>query len=359
MRKLKVAEFTGALGFGGTEKTILNFARNIDRERFDLSVAAIESAPESGAEEAIRALGVETAVCGPDGLRALLEDLRPDVFHIHRAGWSEPGHITAAREAGVPVVVEHNVFGRPDGSHENAMIDCHIFVSYSCAWRYQMWIRRPLAGPRFEVIYNPVDIDGFDRYGFDGRDFSKKAVGRIGRADNSKWDMEYLEALGPVAAAFPDFEFHVVGMTPEVRQKLDAMGLSKNVVEYPMSFDEAKMMEFYSNISALAHLAEMGESFGLVLAEAMAAKLPVVTHATAPFKDSAQTELVNTGYNGLVATDPQMYADALIALLSAPANARQVGLNGYEKARACYNAPELTRGLEDIFTFQARLKGIV
>ncbi len=359
MKKLKVVEFAPGLGFGGTEKTLYTFCKHIDREKFDVSVCAFKSDPDSGREQAIRGLGIETRISSKDYLADYLKSLNADIFHIHRAGWEEPGPIKAAHEAGIPAVIEHNVFGRMDDSGENDLIDCHIFVSYSCAWRYQMWLQRPLVTSKYEVLYNPVEIDNFDRYGFDDRDFSKKAIGRIGRADNTKWDFRFLEALPLIADAVPELKFHVIGVTPEVRDKLAQMGVEKVLVESPVNTDEKAVMEFYSGISLLTHFAEMGETFGLVLAEAMAAKLPVVTHYTVSIKDSAQTELINSGYNGFVAVDPQMYAEAVIALLNAPENARQIGLTGYKKARASYDAPVITRGLEEIFVTQARLKGLV
>jgi len=358
MKKLKVIEFTPGLGFGGTEKTVYTFCKYLDRDKFDVSVLSFDSDPASGREQAIRDLGIETEIIEPELLKERLESLRADIFHIHRGGWKEPGPIKAARDAGIPVVIEHNVFGRMDESYENDLIDCHIFISYSCAWRYQMWLKRPLVTARYKILYYPVEIDKFDNFGFDDRDYSKKIIGRIGRADNTKWDFKFLEALKIVHKAIPEFKFHVIGVTPEVINSLVEMGVEKCLVKIPMTGDERKVMEFYSGISTLAHFSDMGETFGLVLAEAMAAKLPVVTHQTTPVKDSAQTELINNGYNGIVAVDPQMYADAVIALLSNPKSAKQVGLTGYDKARASYDAPAITRGLEDIFEEQARLKGL-
>lgn len=359
MKKLKVVEFTPALGFGGTEKTVYTFCKYLDRDKFDVSVISLYSDPASGREQAIKELGVETEIVEPERLQERLESLNADIFHIHRGGWKEPGPIQAAVGAGIPIVIEHNVFGRMDDSDENDLIDCHIFISYSCAWRYQMWLTRPLVTSRYEILYYPVEIDNFDSFGFDDRDFSKKIIGRIGRADNTKWDFKFLEALRIVFEAIPDFKFHVIGLTPEVREKLSKMGVEKCLVEFPMTTDEQEVMRFYSGISTLAHFADMGETFGLVLAEAMAAKLPVVTHQTTPVKDSAQTELINNGYNGIVAVDPQMYADAVVALLSNPKSAKHVGLTGYNKARASYDAIAITRGLEDIFKEQARRKGLI
>jgi len=251
------------------------------------------------------------------------------------------------------------VFGRLDNSAENEQIDCHILISYSCAWRYQMWLGYPLVSPRFEILYYPLDIGRFDRFGFDGRDFHRKAIGRIGRPDDTKWDFQYLQALPLIAEAFPDFEFHVIGLTPSVLDFLRKYGLDRNLIEHPMTADENELMKFYGRISVSTHFAQIGETFGLVLAEAMAARLPVVTHQTAPLTDSAQGELITNGYNGVVAVNPQMYANAVIHLLKHPDEAREAGLKGYAKAKALYDAPAITRGLEEIFLNLAAGKGLI
>lgn len=361
MRKIRIIEFINRLGFAGSEKTIYAFCNHIDRARFEISLCAFEKDQRFEQDKTFRELGIEVFFSSKEGLRKDLNQLHADIFHIHRGGSSGIGIITAAKDAGIPIVIEHNIFGRLDDSYENELIDCHIFVSYSCASRYQIWTRQPLLSPRYEVLYNPVEIDLYDRYGFDDRDFNKKVIGRIGRDDNTKWDFDFLEALPIIVKEFPDLEFHVIGITPQVYDKLRAVGCEQNLVLHPMTDNEQEIMSFLSNISVFTHFAMVGETFGLAVAEAMAAKLPVVTHyAYAPLgiRDSAQTELVSHGYNGFVALSPQMYANGVITLLSSPEISKQYGLQGHMKAKACYDAPVITRGLEEIFINQAKIKGL-
>ncbi len=360
MRKLKVVEFTPTLGLGGTEKVLYEFCKHLDKDKFDVWACAFESVEESGGKQALTDIGIDVRISSKNYLADYLKGLNADIFHIHHGGWGDMGGaIKAAKQAGISIIIEHNVFGRVDTSDENDLIDCHIFVSYSCAARYQMWIGKPLVGPKYEVLYNPLDIDVFDAFGFDGRDYSKRAIGRIGRDDNSKWDFKFLEAIPLAIKEMPDIEFHVIGITPAVKEFFKKNGCEKNLVVHPMTTDTAEIMKFYKEISALTHFAEMGESFGLVLAEAMAAKLPVVTHYTPPPKDSAQAELIDNGYNGIIAQNADQYADAIITLLANPGSGRKLGENGYQKARSCYDVNKITRGLEDIFIHHARLKELI
>lgn len=365
MRKLRVVEFVYHIGFGGTEKAMYTFCKYLDKNRFDVFVCTLGFDEKSGRKKSIEGLGINVHVVARRSrleLENYFKSVKPDILHIHRSGQTEKGVIPAAKNVGIPIIIEHNIFGMVDTSDENDLIDCHIFISYSCAWRYQMLVRHPLISNKYEVLYYPLEIGMFDKFGFDNRDFTKKAIGRIGRDDNKKWEFNFIEALPAITNAFPDLEFHVIGMTPEILSKIRSMGCEKTLVLHPMSTNDTDIISFYSNFSVSTHFAEKGETFGLVLAEAMAAKLPVVTHYTFDkihFEDSAQSELINHGYNGYVAINADMYASAVITLLSSPNIAKEMGANGYKKSRACYEAGMITRGLEQIFVNQAMFKGIV
>ncbi|MBF0634131.1 MAG: glycosyltransferase family 4 protein [Nitrospinae bacterium] len=357
--KTRVVHFTNHIGFGGTEKTIYTFLKYLNRDKFDLSVAAFSADKGIGREAAIRALGVDVRVTSPKYLSRYLAEIKPDIFHIHREGGPEPGPISQAKQAGVPVVIEHNVFGRFDKSAENELIDCHIFVSYSCGWRYQMWAGHPLVGAKYQVLYNPVEVRQYAAHGFENRDFTRKSIGRIGRPDDTKWEFNFLEAIPLIVERFPDLEFHIIGVTPAVEEKLKKMGVWKNVRLLPLTTDEREIMKFYGEISVLTHFASMGETFGLVLAEGMSARLPVVTHHTPAITDGAHMELVNDAYNGFIARNAEVYADAVIYLLSNPDAARKMGERGFEKAMASYEASAITKGLESIYLLALREKRAV
>jgi glycosyltransferase involved in cell wall biosynthesis len=319
---------------------------------------AYEHVAESGRVDTLREMGVDVRLSTPKYLGKYLHEISADIFHIHRAGWPEQGPITAAKEAGIPIIVEHNVFGRIDDTAEGAMVDCHIFVSYFCAARYQAWLGSPLVGSKYEVLYNPVDIRAYDSFGYKDRDYKGKVFGRLGRNDNSKWDFNMLEAVPIILDSVPGSRFRAMGETPEVVDFLHKRNVSEKVDFVPMTGDENAIMEFYKSIDLFTHFAEMGETFGIVLAESMAARIPVVTHTTPSPKDSAQTELIEHCVNGFVARSPAEYADAVITLLTNPASARGVGMKGYDKAMMICEAEKITRGLESLFETLVIQKGI-
>jgi glycosyltransferase involved in cell wall biosynthesis len=123
--------------------------------------------------------------------------------------------------------------------------------------------------------------------------------------------------------------------------------------------DDAALAEFFSGLGVLAHANDTGETFGMVIAEAMAAGLPVVTHPCPGLRDNAQLELVEHGVTGLVAATPEAYAAALVRLLTDPALARRMGQAGRAKARALFDTRVVAARLMDIYDeLPARAAGI-
>jgi glycosyltransferase involved in cell wall biosynthesis len=120
---------------------------------------------------------------------------------------------------------------------------------------------------------------------------------------------------------------------------------------------DAELAAFYGGLSVLAHANDTGESFGLVIAEAMACGLPVVTHPAAGDRDNAQLELVSHGETGLVAETPEQYAQAVGWLFAHPAEARIMGRNGRDKAQRLYRAQDVAARLGGLYLDWLARKG--
>ena len=82
----------------------------------------------------------------------------------------------------------------------------------------------------------------------------------------------------------------------------------------------------YSSLDCFLHAARIGESFGMVLAEAMLCGCPVVT-ASRPFKDNSQVEVVGHLKGGVVARSAKSLATALRAFRFDPGIRQQLQSN--------------------------------
>lgn len=350
--RVRVLHVLKSLGLGGTEKVAQLFLRHLDPQRFETAVHSPEDGPRAAQ---IRAGGSATFI-GMDLARALAA-FRPQVIHLHRAGWPEPELLRPVRDYAAknrPLVVETNVFGRNDPSPSGAVIDTHLFVSHFCAERYARHTGIATQWPRYGVLYNPVDTDFFaaalpDGPAARGPLVGGPVLGRISRADPGKWSRLALDILPLLARDVPGLRYRVVGGVPEAEAFVREHGLAGCVEFLPPLSTDAELAAFYGGLDVLAHANDAGESFGLVIAEAMACGLPVVTHPSEGERDNAQLELVEHGQTGLVAQGAQAYAACVRRLFENPCEARAMGLAGREKARRLFRAQDVAATLGGMY----------
>ncbi len=341
---IRVLHAVKSLGLGGTEKAMQLMVTHLDRALFEPFVFSFST----GDRHALLKEARIPVIVGPDLLH-VLETLRPQVVHLHRAGWAE-GELLAPvlRYRERPVVVETNVFGRFDPTPGGARIDLHLMLSRFCLDRLLAHHGLNLDPAKYRVLYYPVDTDAFAK-ATPAIDFSRHVAGRLSRSDPGKWSRLVFDMLPLLRELVPSFSFLVVGATPEFEDFVAKQGLAANVELVPPVLRDQELAAFFGRMSLLAHANDTGESFGLAIAEAQAAGLPVVTHPAQGERDNAQLELVEHGVNGLVAATAEDYAKAVYWLWQHPQEARAMGLAGQEKARKSYRAQHIAKTLGEIY----------
>lgn len=337
MKKIRVLHACNQLGIGGTEKTIQIFSKYLDRSRFEVYACGLKS---GGLRvKALEDLGVPVIV-QPADLTALVRELKIDIYHVYRAGDSEPGSLPE-RQQGGPRIVETNIFEAFD-QVQDELIDGHIFVSKFSRDRYLSRNRRK-AGVRYEAIYNPVD---FEECHGGGSSF-RNTIGRCSRADDQKWHDVCIDSLPKIFRKVPGVGCVIQGATDRVKVKLERLGLTGYVKLLEPSLDVER---FYRQVDVFIHGARIGETFGCVIAEAMSNGIPVVTLSTPQQgKSNAQAELVEHNVTGLVCRWRWQYAGAVIELLNNHELRETFGKRSREKAREQFEASRLTKEVEQIY----------
>lgn len=353
---IRVLHVTPGLDIGGTAKTMQLMVTHLDRARFAPAVWSPADGPRG---EALREAKIPVIVG-----RALDESalrFAPHIVHLHRAGWPEPEPLRTLKAAfrpdpqglcpRLPRLIETNVFGRHDPSPTGGLIDVTLFVSHFCARRLREAEGLTIEPPRHRVLYNPVDTQAFARLcpAPALRDYSRPVFGRLSRPDPGKWSPLALEPLLILRQKRPDFRYLIVGGTDEAKSFVVAHGLESNVQFLPPLLSDAELANFFNSVSFMAHANDTGESFGLVIAEAMASGLAVVTHPAEGWRDNAQLELVLDGETGLIARNAEEYAEALKRLLDDAELCRRLGAAGQARAERLFKAQTIARRLEAIY----------
>ncbi|MBU7004732.1 MAG: glycosyltransferase family 4 protein, partial [Theionarchaea archaeon] len=168
---------------------------------------------------------------------------------------------------------------------------------------------------RLDVLPNGILLEEFD--GIEERDVARRSLGissehvllHVGRLDHNKDIPSLLTAYTEVVGQFPDSRLLVVGSGPlgrRTEQAVASMELGDRI-SLMGRVDGRALMRLYA-ASDLVVLSSLMEGFGIVLAEAMAARRPCVTT-----RCGATDEVVVEGRTGLLVSpmDPNGLAGAI------------------------------------------------
>ena len=272
----------------------------------------------------------------PWSTRRIARDLRafgPDVVHVHEP-FAPSTTLWSILVTKLPVVATFHSGAEPARLYDLAgpvlrrlsgRLTARIAVSQAAAD-----VARRRLGGRFEVVPNGVDVERFESAVPADLGPGTKLL-FVGRLDERKGFRVAVSAFGRLASERPDLHLIVAGDGPE-RVEVERLPLEvRERVRLLGSVPNAQLPPVHAACDAFLAPNLGGESFGIVLVEAMAAGLPVVASDIPGF-----TEVVRDGVDGLLvpAQDPQAVAGALARVLDDPAFAARIVAEGRERARA-------------------------
>ncbi|RAJ25583.1 glycosyltransferase [Pedobacter cryoconitis] len=356
MRKIRVIEAVNQLGLGGTEYVLQLFSKFLNKEYFEVTAVALK---EGGARvKLIEDLGIQVIVLNGD-LNQLAELLKEtDVFHWHHGG-ELPHDLFSVINANKPkIVMQTNVFGSFDNSPFYPILDYDLYVSKMILIR-RMEKDKNLPDNfsyKRKVLHNPVDVDHITSLlptaaqiaSFKQQNNLKNTfiAGRIGRADDHKFDTITLDAFAEFAAKVPEARFLLVGATPKMRDHAEKLGITDRLIIFENTSDLQQLLIYYKAMDVYMAISAIGESFGMVIAEAMVAGIPVVTVSTKK-RDNAQVELVDNHHTGLVVRhDKRKIANALRLLYKNKDFRLKLAASSRQKVQEEYRANDIVRSME-------------
>lgn len=354
-RRLNVLHIITKLELGGAQKNALYIAGLLDKERYNLSLLSANKGILVA--DALKISGVNPTFLPTlerpinpvkDFLTLIrlvrfIKDKKFDIVHTHSSKAGILGR-WAARLAGVPVIV-HTIHGWGFHHGQNPL-----------ARRFFIFLERVTAKITDKLIAaSESDIKNglaagiaaqekytLIRYGIPIREFTdcrvdvRKKKQELGLKEDSpvvgmvacfkpqKAPEDFLKVAAMVKEGLPETKFLLVG-DGILRRKLEALrnqlGLKNDVVFSGWRRDIPQILP----VLGVFVLTSLWEGLPVVILEAMACGLPVVTTAT-----SGAQELVRPGINGFVAAlgDTQTMARKISLLLRDKALSHKMGQEG-------------------------------
>jgi glycosyltransferase involved in cell wall biosynthesis len=375
-RRKRILYLDHTAAMGGGEIAIYNVIRYLDRSRYHPIACLFAEGPLA---DQLRAAGVETHVLSLDrsvstvkkdslGLRSLLHlgttlktlgfiwtiarfirETKPDLVHTNSLKADIIGGL-AARIARVPVVWHVRDRITPEYLPRRVVqifrLLCGLIPNYvvanSEATLNTIELPRRL---RAAAIYSGIDLQNSIHVVHDGTPISDageprsvperpRLIGLVGRISPWKGQHIFLKAAAEVHWRFPDVRFQIVGAAlfsehayeQEIRELCTSLKLD-GVVEF--TGFRKDVSNVVRNFDVLVHASTIGEPFGQVVIEGMAAAKAVI--AT---DGGGVPEIVLDGVTGLLVPmdDAPAMAQAMIRLIEESNFAKQMGRLARERA---------------------------
>lgn len=207
----------------------------------------------------------------------------------------------------------------------------------------------------YTIIPNGVDLERFhpDVPALEGFRDRKNRILYLGRLDRRKGLIELLQALKIIKEEIPDAFLIVVGKGPlenDCRKLVKDLNLSDSIVF--CGYVESKLIpSYYASCDVYCSPALGGESFGIVLLEAMAVGKPVVAS-----KIPGYDRVIIDGYNGLFfdPKNPQDIAGKIVRILKDKRLRDSLIKNGREFVKN-YSWGSVARKMEEFYRTKLEL----
>ncbi|MDP1713482.1 MAG: glycosyltransferase [Anaerolineales bacterium] len=372
-RKYNIIFLIDGLGMGGAERLMMPILRNLNRDYFEPRVCALQIKDGNPIADDLRALGIPVDLILVPYLRDVtalprlyryLKDVRADLVHTQLEIADILGNI-AAKLLRLPSVATIHTMPSQDMKlksrlHQDVELFAlryfsNVVVSVSEeARKYYLDISRIPAG-KLLTIYNGIDLSHFENLDYQQERFKirqefgipndAKILVTVAVLREFKGIQFMIRALPSIVSEVPNAYYLLVGNgshRDSLEQEADQAGVRDHIIFAGQRDDIPQLLA----ASDLFVLPTLTEALPTVLAEAMAARLPIVASAV-----GGVPEMVIDGENGLLLppSDSEALATACISLMVDAERRKVMGEQGWQVVTEKFNIHAQVDKLKELY----------
>ena len=360
---MKILQISSAASFGGGERYVADLANSLTARGHDVYAVLRPHSPLIGhlklERERIKTLPLRNALDVPSAheLARFVARHRIEIVHAHMARDYSLAAYAARRNRQAKFIVTRHVLFQMNRLHRHTLARAHRVIAVSHAVARELRLQRIVSDGQLAVVPNGVDVErfalGFDRAQFlqsIGLPANVPLVGSIGELRRLKRHDDFIRAAARVVSQFPETHFVLAGVdtshSNEVHKHLEQLvsetGLKERFRFLGWVEDAEKLL---SAIDVFVSASET-ESFGLAIAEAMAAGTAVVATAT-----EGAREVIDDRETGLLVPigDVTRIADSIAMLLADGERRRQIATRARDAVNARFSLKRMVDEIEQIY----------
>ena len=362
---LRILQISSAISFGGGERYVADLTNTLHDRDHDLYVAARPRSPLINhlrlQSDKIKTLPLRNAldVASAHELARFVRRHEIEVVHAHMARDYSLAAYAASRNRNTKFFVTRHVLFPLSRLHRQTLARATRVIAVSNAVARELRDARVTNDDRIAVVLNGIDVDRFARAvaGFDRARFLQSKgippdclVGSIGELRTLKRHDDFIRAAAKVAEQFPTTHFVLAGVDPsetgDVRKSLEQL-----VAELRLT-DRFHFLGWLDDAERLLHAMDVfvsaseTESFGLAIAEAMAAGTVVIATET-----EGAREVIENQKTGLLVPigDVKRMAESIVKLLADEERREELGARAKEAVAARFSLQRMVDEIERIY----------
>ena len=362
---MRILHISSAQAFGGGERHLVDLVRGLSKRGHDLFVALRPKSPLRAELTCFPSsnfleLPLRNALDAKSSSRLsqFVANQRIEIVHAHMARDYTTAAYAARRNPSARLIVTRHVLFPLSRLHKFTLSHAARVIAVSEAVARQLAAQKLTKTEKISVVHNGVDFSRFDSTEdrFDRKHFRRDLdlpedcllVGSVGELNPLKGHQDFLEAAAQISEPKAHFIVAGVDVSPSqanlsaLKQSIQKLQLSARVRLIGRMPDITHLFRALDVFVSASHT----ESFGLAIAEAMAAGTPVVATKT----EGAQ-EIIQDWETGLLVPigDVNAMAQSISMLLGDEERRVSIGKAGSEDVRRRFNVDRMVEATERIY----------